>query len=112
MTYRHRAVAALAVAVVAVAGCSHPANSVQPGTSQNPAAQFADGLRKQVTTDAVFAHLQKLQEIANANNGTRAVGTPGFDASVDYVAGVLRGKGFDVQTPEFQARVFQSGTPE
>ncbi|WP_319437090.1 M28 family metallopeptidase [Mycobacterium sp. RTGN5] len=112
MTYRHRAVATLAVAAVAVAGCSHPANSVQPGTAQNPAAQFADGLRKQVTTDAVFGHLQKLQDIANANNATRAVGTPGFDASVDYVAGVLRGKGFDVQTPEFQARVFQSGTPE
>ncbi|WP_163747008.1 M28 family metallopeptidase [Mycolicibacterium helvum] len=111
MTTRHLAVMTLAVAVVAVAGCNHQANSVQQGAA-NPAAQFADGLRKQVTTDAMSAHLQKLQDIANANNGTRAVGTPGFEASVDYVAGVLRAKGFDVQTPEFQAKVFQSGSPE
>jgi Zn-dependent M28 family amino/carboxypeptidase len=113
--HRHLALAAraaLAVAVLAVAGCNHPAKSAQPGTAHRPAAQFADELRKRVTTDAMVAHLQKLRDIANANNGTRAVGTPGFDASVDYVAGVLRGKGFDVQTPEFQARVFQSGKPE
>ena len=103
---------ALAATVIAVAGCQHQANSAQPVTARTPAAQFADGLRKQVTTDAMMAHLQKLQDIANANNGTRAVGTPGFDASVDYVAGVLRAKGFDVQTPEFQAKIFQSGKPE
>ena len=33
----------------------------------------------------MMAHLSKLQDIANANNGTRAVGTPGYEASVDYV---------------------------
>ncbi len=26
----------------------------------------------------------KLQDITNANDGTRAVGTPGYQASVDY----------------------------
>ena len=31
------------------------------------------------------------------------MGTPGYDASVDYVAGVLRAAGYDVQTPEFAA---------
>ena len=56
----------------------------------------------------MMAHLQKLQDIANANNGTRAVGTPGFDASVDYVVGELRAKGFDVQTPQFDVKVFES----
>ena len=50
----------------------------------------------------MYAHLRKLQEIADANNGTRAEGTPGYDASVDYVAQTLRDKGFDVQTPEFE----------
>ena len=112
MKYRHLAVVALSGVVVAVSGCHHSANSAQPGPPRTPAAQFADGLRKQVTTDAMMAHLQKLQDIANANNGTRAVGTPGFEASIDYVAGVLRGKGFDVQTPEFQAKVFESGKPD
>nr|WP_221218646.1 MULTISPECIES: M28 family metallopeptidase [unclassified Mycolicibacterium] len=110
--YRQLTAVALAGVVVTVAGCNHQAQSTQPGTARTPAAAFADGLRKQVSTDAVYAHLEKLQGIADANDGTRAVGTPGFDASVDYVAGVLRDKGFDVQTPQFQARVWQSGKPD
>ncbi|MGY4710810.1 M28 family metallopeptidase [Mycolicibacterium sp. CBM1] len=114
MTYRHSVVSwlTLAVAVVALAGCSRPSGAGQPVTAGPPATQFADALRQRLTTEAMVTHLQKLQAIANANDGTRAVGTPGFDASVDYVAGVLRGKGFDVQTPEFQTRVFQPGTAD
>jgi Zn-dependent M28 family amino/carboxypeptidase len=46
-------------------------------------------------------HLRKLQEIADANRGNRGEGTPGFDATVDYVVKVLKDKGFDVSTPEF-----------
>ena len=55
-----------------------------------------------VTADGMYTHLRKLQEIADANGGNRAEGTPGYDASVDYVAKVLKDKGFDVQTPEFE----------
>ena len=51
------------------------------------------------------AHLKKLQEIADANKGTRALGSPGYDASVDYVANALRDKGFDVKTDEFEVRL-------
>ncbi|GAA1430059.1 M28 family metallopeptidase [Mycobacterium cookii] len=72
------------------------------------APDFAASLRGRVTTDAMMAHLTKLSDIAKANNNTRAVGTPGYDASVDYVAGKLRDKGFDVQTPQFEARVFHA----
>jgi Zn-dependent M28 family amino/carboxypeptidase len=50
----------------------------------------------------MYTHLNKLQEIADANSGHRASGTPGYDASVDYVAQFLKDKGFDVQTPEFE----------
>ena len=49
----------------------------------------------------MFTHLRALQDIANANKGNRAEGTPGYDASVDYVAKALRSKGFDVSTPQF-----------
>ena len=103
---------AVLAAAVALAGCSRPAVTATPVPAGKPAAEFAEALRKQVSVDALMAHLQKLQDIANANNGTRAVGTPGFDASIDYVAGVLRGKGFDVQTPEFTTRIFQTGKTE
>ena len=45
-----------------------------------------------MTTDNLYAHLTQLQNIAKANKGTRAVGTPGFEASIDYVVGVLRSR--------------------
>lgn len=87
-------------------GCAGPSNSAKPTAS--PASDFAAALRQRITVDAMMAHLSKLQDIAAANDNTRAVSTPGYDASVDYVANTLRSKGFDVQTPEFQARVFHS----
>jgi len=50
----------------------------------------------------MFVHLRALQDIANANKGNRAEGTPGYDASVEYVAKALRSKGFEVATPQFE----------
>ena len=41
-----------------------------------------------------------------ANGGNRALGTPGYDASVEYVARTLRDAGYTVETPEFTARSF------
>jgi Zn-dependent M28 family amino/carboxypeptidase len=94
-------------AIVSVAvGCAPSDTSKAPTPVSAPA--FAATLRGRVSTDAMMAHLTKLQEIAAANHNTRAVGTPGYDASVDYVVGKLRDKGFDVQTTQFDARVFHS----
>jgi Zn-dependent M28 family amino/carboxypeptidase len=92
-------------------GCAHCSDKYQQATGTTAAAEFATALQKKVTTDAMLARLSKLQDIANANGGTRAVGTPGYDATVDYVANTLRDSGFDVQTPEFSARVFHSDKP-
>lgn len=114
MVEKFKAISAL-FAVVAVggalAGCSHRSTSGQQPAVDAAAADFADALHKKVTTDAMMRHLSRLQDIANANGGTRAVGTPGFDATVDYVATTLRNSGFDVQTPEFSARVFHGDKP-
>jgi Zn-dependent M28 family amino/carboxypeptidase len=97
---------AVATLMMAIGGCasSDTANSMKPISGPD----FAASLRGRVTTDAMMAHLTKLQDIANANNNTRAVGTPGYDASVDYVVGKLRDKGFDVQTMQFDAHVFHA----
>ncbi len=99
------AIAAVAATTLAVGGCGS-------GSVESPkrisAPDFAAALRGRVSTDAMMAHLTHLQDIAKANGNTRAVGTPGYDASVDYVAGKLRDKGFDVQTLQFEARVFHS----
>jgi Zn-dependent M28 family amino/carboxypeptidase len=97
---------AVAALTLATGGCAS-SDTVKPMKSIS-APDFAASLRGRVTTDAMMAHLTKLQDIANANGNTRAVGTPGYDASVDYVVGKLRDKGFDVQTVQFDARVFHS----
>ncbi|MGH3910562.1 MAG: M28 family metallopeptidase [Pseudonocardiaceae bacterium] len=72
---------------------------LQPGPDS-----LATKLTRDVTVGGVHRHLRALQRIADASEGTRAMGTPGFDASVDYIAGKLRHAGFDVSTPEFDYR--------
>jgi Zn-dependent M28 family amino/carboxypeptidase len=105
------AVLAVIALTASLTGCSHPCATSQHAAGSAAAADFATTIRNKVTTDAMMAHLSKLQDIANANNGTRAVGTPGYEASVDYVVNTLRNSGFDVQTPEFSARVSHADKP-
>lgn len=82
--------------LLVLAACS----SAPPASG--PAADPARALAGKVTADGIYGHLEKLADIAVASKGSRADGTPGYDASVDYVAGVLRDKGFDVQAPQFE----------
>ncbi|MDX1871763.1 M28 family metallopeptidase [Mycolicibacterium sp. 120266] len=105
MRLRSQAVLFTIVASVLV-GCGHrqPAPPT-PATPQTAASEYAGTIRDRVTADAMMGHLTKLAQIADANNHTRAMGTPGYQASVDYVANMLRDKGFDVQTPEFEVRL-------
>ncbi|WNG93337.1 M28 family peptidase [Mycobacterium sp. ITM-2016-00318] len=84
---------AAVILVVLLGGCS---------STPQPATDLARDLADKVGVDGMYTHLRKLQEIADANNTSRAEGTPGYDASVDYVAQTLRDRGFDVQTPEYE----------
>lgn len=59
-----------------------------------------------VELDQVRKHLVALQEIANNNGGIRSSGTPGYDESVEYVAGVMRAFGYNVEIQPFQFDVF------
>ena len=63
-----------------------------------------------VVASAVKKHLRKMQDIANANGGTRAAGTPGFDASRDYVAGVLKKAGYTVTLQQFDFPFFNENS--
>ncbi|TDN91981.1 M20/M25/M40 family metallo-hydrolase [Microbacterium sp. BK668] len=54
-----------------------------------------------VTVDGVLEHERALQAIADANDGTRAAGTPGYTASVDYVVETLEAAGWNVSLDEF-----------
>lgn len=114
-------VAVLSVAAVAagLTGCggdreSAPAPAPASSTQQTApeAEEFGRALQDKVTVDAMMGHLTELQKIADTHGGNRALGTPGYDASVDYIANALRGKGFDVQTPEFEVRLPFADDPQ
>lgn len=79
-----------------LAGCSSP-RPAPPAA----APDLGRGLAAKVSVEEMFGHLRALQDIANANKGNRADGTPGYDASVEYVVKALRGKGFEVSAPQF-----------
>ena len=68
-------------------------------------------LRDDVTVGAIRAHQQALQNIATMNNGTRASGTPGYEASVAYVIRRLERAGYRLQRQEFQFKTFEELAP-
>ena len=83
------AVAALVVAIIAAPAAS-AIDKVNTGK-----------LRKGVTVDGILEHERALQDIAIDNEGTRAATTPGYDASVEYVANRLRRAGYRVTLDPF-----------
>ncbi len=58
-----------------------------------------------------FRHVQALQDIATANGGNRAAGTPGYDRSAEYVADQLRAAGYTVRFEEFSFPYFEERSP-
>lgn len=58
-------------------------------------------LRAAVSAASIREHLEGLQAIADANGSTRAVQTPGYELSVDFISRTLAGTGWVVHAPEF-----------
>ena len=62
---------------------------VSPGTATAALDEVnTRPLRNAVTVNGILQHERAFQRIANDNGGTRASGTPGYDASADYVVDV------------------------
>ena len=109
------------VALALLAGCAETATEPDAAVLPTSQAVVAGGpagvtcglagkavrsLGECVTLDAVRAHQAAFQAIADANGGIRASGTPGYDASVDYVAGLLADAGYDVTIQPFTYNAF------
>ncbi|MHC1563163.1 M20/M25/M40 family metallo-hydrolase [Actinomycetospora sp. C-140] len=96
-----RRIATLVIAPLMVIACSSGGGASTSSTEevQTGDRTLAERLASEATGSGAFVHLQALQDIAARTGGNRAVGTPGYEQSVDYVADVLRRAGFDVQTP-------------
>lgn len=62
-----------------------------------PAVADAPTQAPDIDVSAVLGHLEEFQAVAEANGGNRAVGGPGYDASVDYVVGQLENAGYTVE---------------
>jgi Zn-dependent M28 family amino/carboxypeptidase len=68
-------------------------------------------LRKAVTKEGLLQHERALQQIALANDDTRAATTPGYNASVDYVAQRLKQAGYKVHFDEFDFPIWTLNGP-
>jgi aminopeptidase Y len=64
-----------------------------------------------VTLAGVREHQAALQAIADANNGTRVSGSPGYDASAAYAIEVFERAGYQVTQQNFQFQTFISLAP-
>ncbi|WP_378741965.1 M28 family metallopeptidase [Nocardia brasiliensis] len=73
----------------------------------DPGAPPERQLAESVQAPNIKRHLEAFQNIANANGGNRAAGTPGYDASRDYVAEKLRRAGYQVTLQKFDFPFFQ-----
>jgi len=88
----------LFLAVVVTAGLA--ACGGEPPPPPNP--DLSSELREAVGVEGIMGHARRFQAIADEHGGNRAAGTPGYDASADYVADKLRGAGYEVEVQSFR----------
>ena len=88
--------ALLLVVIFAVVTVMVPAVFAAGKSCENRVNNNHNKLLECVTLEGVREHQAALQAIADDNGGTRRSGTPGYDASVEYVADTLEAAGYDV----------------
>jgi hypothetical protein len=96
-----------------ICGRGRPAISrsalASPGACHRPGQRGK--LRKAVAVAGILQHERAFQRIANNNDGTRASGTPGYNASADYVIKKLRKAGYKVKRQTFTFPFFRELAP-
>lgn len=105
---------AVGAATVLVAATGVVATNATAAPATRCGSQTSNSLAKLlecVTLEGVRAHQAAFQEIADANNGIRTSGTPGYDESVEYVVETMEAAGYDVTTQPFEFQTFISLSP-
>ena len=116
---RRSAGAVLLTGFAVLAACGNTIPVVPAGASAAPSASASSGgidvtpyplpsvdLGGDVEAGSITRHLQALDAIAREHDGIRTVGTPGYEASVEYIVGELQAIGFEVSTPRFEVATF------
>ncbi len=114
---------AISVALIALvglgSGCGTTVPSTAPAASSSagptgsaapsgPVASFdIGGLTGRITSQELAVHLDALDRIARDNGGTRATGSPGDSATVDYIRGFLADLGYAVSEDAFESPVYR-----
>jgi Zn-dependent M28 family amino/carboxypeptidase len=98
------------LAVAVAAGVTGSGITAAPAGAQLDDVN-SNRLRRAVTVAGVMQHERAFQTIATANGATRASGTPGYAASVAYVAGRLERAGYAVTRQTFAFPFFQELAP-
>lgn len=102
----------LVLAVLAALVLLAPDAGARPGRGRgHQRGNSSVQLQRAVTVDGILEHEEALQAIADANAGTRASGTPGYEASVDYVVDQLEDAGYDPEVQSFTFPFFQILAP-
>jgi Zn-dependent M28 family amino/carboxypeptidase len=94
------------VVLMAMATMPLAAASAGPASCDKRVNNNIDKLLECVNVDGVREHQAALQAIADENGGIRTSGTPGYDASVDYVVDRMTDAGYEVTVQPFQFNAF------
>ncbi|MFK0045829.1 M28 family metallopeptidase [Streptomyces sp. NPDC090741] len=99
---RHRRRSIPALAALAAAAVAAPVLLTSTPAAAHPReGRLAKELVEEVTARGAYRHLARFQQIADANGGNRAAGTPGHAASAAYVHDTLKKAGYDVSYQDF-----------
>lgn len=101
---RTRTTSRLRTTLLGAAAATALTTSTLTGATTTPAVAAPS---PDLSTTNATAHLQQLQNIANANGGNRATGRPGYKASLDWVKSKLDAVGYRTQVQTFST---SSGT--
>jgi Zn-dependent M28 family amino/carboxypeptidase len=105
---RSRTASLAALAAIFVLAPATAASAANDGSPNDPRAKK---FVKSVSVDRVEKHQQKLQQIADANGGTRVVTGTGYTASVDYVVKTLTKYGYKPKVTPFNFPVWKETQP-
>ena len=97
--------------ILALLGATVPVATAAPAACENRNNNTIAKLLECVDVEGVREHQAEFQEIADANGGTRASGTTGYDESAEYVAERLEAAGYDVTIQPFDFVRFTEVTP-
>src|SRR4051794_6266636 len=111
------AMVALLIVSGPAAGLVQAAAPLSADACSNRVNNTSKKLVECIRTEDLWRHMEAFQAIADANPGadghpSRSSGEPGYKASADYVADVMKAAGYDVTLQEYTFPYFSfDGTP-